>query len=535
MSLMSDEELQEDYAEALEDLMSNSRPLIKTLTEIADMNRAQFKVISSCIESRLRSGPTRSLLPTFYLLDSIAKSVAGDYAIHFSKSLVAIFKASFARAPVEIRAKLKALVGTWHKTFAPHLISDIQNFLRSPPPPPRRVAMLPVASGAQQQQQQQQMHQQPQQLQQTMYPPSFQQQQQQHPLMHARPAPRVGHLFANVTPAAAIAAQQQARGTGQLNVHRLQQLHQVQQMQQVQQAMKLQQQRQQMMPSAAELQARIAKLQVDMQARIDAGEAPTSEQMAALAQLTALVQRGAGVAPMQQQQPTASTTTANRLPASGGPVPLSAVLGNDRSSAKRNAAAARLDGTLADGDEHIKRQRTAALGHHGSLVELGDDALFERQRLGTLVPDVVRTLYRHDSACRSCGLRFADEKKKQEHLDWHFRMNRRENESLKKVRSRQWFLPIYEWIDYAGYESQQIADAAPFFDADAACRDDELDDDDDDDALQDNCVPVGERGDNAECAACGEPFDTFWDDDKEDWILRDCIQQDHDLYHPKCI
>ena len=43
--------------------------------------------------------------------------------------------------------------------------------------------------------------------------------------------------------------------------------------------------------------------------------------------------------------------------------------------------------------------------------------------------------------CSSCGVRFITEDmdKYREHLDWHFRQNRRDKDGIKVAKFRQWY------------------------------------------------------------------------------------------------
>ena len=49
------------------------------------------------------------------------------------------------------------------------------------------------------------------------------------------------------------------------------------------------------------------------------------------------------------------------------------------------------------------------------------------------------------------------------HLDWHFRINRREKLKLRTAFSRHWYLPFEEWMDYEGHESQQSSGERKLF------------------------------------------------------------------------
>jgi len=55
-------------------------------------------------------------------------------------------------------------------------------------------------------------------------------------------------------------------------------------------------------------------------------------------------------------------------------------------------------------------------------------------------PGAIEQLYT-GIGCSSCGLRFQSEAvdKYTEHLDWHFRQNRREKEEMKVAKCRQWY------------------------------------------------------------------------------------------------
>lgn len=59
--------------------------------------------------------------------------------------------------------------------------------------------------------------------------------------------------------------------------------------------------------------------------------------------------------------------------------------------------------------------------------------------------------------CGSCGLRFPPEQttKYSQHLDWHFRQNRRERDSKRKAHSRKWYYNRSDWIQYEEIEDAE--------------------------------------------------------------------------------
>jgi len=66
---------------------------------------------------------------------------------------------------------------------------------------------------------------------------------------------------------------------------------------------------------------------------------------------------------------------------------------------------------------------------------------------------IIDTLY-SGLQCSSCGLRFPPEQtiKYSQHLDWHFRQNRRERDSKRKAHSRKWYYNQADWIRYEEIE-----------------------------------------------------------------------------------
>lgn len=66
---------------------------------------------------------------------------------------------------------------------------------------------------------------------------------------------------------------------------------------------------------------------------------------------------------------------------------------------------------------------------------------------------IVDTLY-CGIQCSSCGLRFPPEQtmKYSQHLDWHFRQNRRERDSKRRAHFRKWYYNQSDWIKYEEIE-----------------------------------------------------------------------------------
>ena len=84
-----------DYADALKDLTINSKPMITSLTMLAQELGAHDVTIAcrigELIERHIRTSSPKAKLCGFYLMDSIAKNVKGHYVGHFAKGLADLY------------------------------------------------------------------------------------------------------------------------------------------------------------------------------------------------------------------------------------------------------------------------------------------------------------------------------------------------------------------------------------------------------------------------------------------------------------
>merc|ERR1712073_212986 len=87
----------------------------------------------------------------------------------------------------------------------------------------------------------------------------------------------------------------------------------------------------------------------------------------------------------------------------------------------------------------------------------------------------------------SCGVRFSKEEMPQytSHLDWHFRMKRREKDNAKRAQSRKWYFEKADWI---------------------VC--DEIEDENADESIE--------------------------EDEEEGWYLHNAMEHENVIYHPEC-
>jgi len=155
-------------------------------------------------------------------------------------------------------------------------------------------------------------------------------------------------------------------------------------------------------------------------------------------------------------------------------------------------------------------------------------------------PVISQFLYEQlPSQCKQCGIRFADsplgKRQMEEHLDMHFRQNRKAGQTTGRGHSRGWFIGIEDWIhdsstDVKGkgraYGSRPLnAKAAAA--AEAAKLDAEL-------RAMFVVVPPGDEAKSISCPICKEPLKSEFLEDDEEWVWKNAVQKDDKIFHATC-
>ncbi|KAJ1916292.1 mRNA 3' end processing factor [Mycoemilia scoparia] len=173
----------------------------------------------------------------------------------------------------------------------------------------------------------------------------------------------------------------------------------------------------------------------------------------------------------------------------------------------------------------------------------------------------------------------------QEHLDWHFRRNRRAKERLQKIRPRGWFVSLEAWEGAKEIEDVEMSEAALFgLEGSADSKKKSYNPYDDDDETEDidkqlgldeysngrvaagngddlnsgggggeadggegstggdsrqairnkNIVVVNPDFQSKKCPICREKFDMFWSDEDEEWMCRNARFLNNELHHATC-
>ena len=158
--------------------------------------------------------------------------------------------------------------------------------------------------------------------------------------------------------------------------------------------------------------------------------------------------------------------------------------------------------------------------------------------------------------CKQCGLRFKKEPygKKDRmaaHLDWHFRQNRRLRDKLKVTVSRAWYLTDLEWVSEVIVDVHDRQAAVAAFDVfggsggadstgsatfgaggEAASAPKSVLKKPSKDVVVSVIPAEGEHG--QKCAICCETLDRYFDEDKDEWMLRGVVKKQGVFYHQTC-
>lgn len=149
-------------------------------------------------------------------------------------------------------------------------------------------------------------------------------------------------------------------------------------------------------------------------------------------------------------------------------------------------------------------------------------------------PSIINALY-SGIQCSSCGIRFPLEQtiKYSQHLDWHFRENRRERDSARRAPTRKLYLPLSEWLQYQEIENEEEREKS-WFETQQTEMDSANEDSNQRTASPPPSCVAGPDDNNKSCDMCHDPFETFYNEETEEWHLRNAVRVEENIYHPIC-
>ncbi|KAI0719620.1 hypothetical protein C8T65DRAFT_635929 [Cerioporus squamosus] len=508
-----------DYMTRLSNLTVNSRPIIQSLSMIAQDYSRFADVVVQCIEQHLRRVPPWMKLPSFYLLDAIAKNVYDPYARHFTPVVVRLFVDTYEVVDQTTRSKMEEMLLTW-RTGAPD-----------------------------------------------------------------------GRELFGVVPQLAIERHIWGSNTSQPTGNRggSQSISQAQVLSELEFVLGQKERVLQSNPYDKATQSHIAILQ-QLRTLVQTGVSQ-GELGQILTQLRTLTTSPASSAPPPPPPPTAlpqpyPTPQSYSPPPSGPaasaapspaypsqqsyptsfdqpkvePVDLSRLLASATASMPSTSTAppvpdiANLFSALVKagvvpgttGPNVAKAEETSAPVDPAREAARAYRQFIRSHKVKLTSSDITRQrapitemLYnRLPTQCKQCSARFTDssvgKKQFEDHLDMHFRQNRKASQAVGRGHSRSWFITMEDWvhgevidIKGKGRADGRVVNSKAAAAEEAAKRDAEL-------RAMFVVVPPGDEAKPISCPICKEPLKSEFLEDDEEWVWRNAIKKEDRIYHATC-
>lgn len=133
--------------------------------------------------------------------------------------------------------------------------------------------------------------------------------------------------------------------------------------------------------------------------------------------------------------------------------------------------------------------------------------------------------------CKQCAIRFPDgsvgKKRMEDHLDMHFRQNRKASENIGRGHSRSWFVGIKDWTSDSSSALKGKGRADAKLSAEAEAEEAKL-------RASYVVVPPGDEAKSVQCPICKETLKCEFLEDDEDWAWKNAIRFQGRIYHATC-
>lgn len=190
--------------------------------------------------------------------------------------------------------------------------------------------------------------------------------------------------------------------------------------------------------------------------------------------------------------------------------------------------------TTADKEKEKEKEKTPEKEKEPEPEVIPDLFDFKIEKLKTVYTRFADELY-EGIQCSSCGIRFTvdDTEKYREHLDWHFRQNKREKDDYKVAKYRKWYYEMSEWIQYEENQGEEEKNRSNFFENMLNPVQEPSFVGSQGNKLIQCPAAIGNDTDDV-CDICGDPFEQFWEEEEEEWHLRNAVRVEGKTYHPVC-
>ncbi|EMR08083.1 hypothetical protein PNEG_03523 [Pneumocystis murina B123] len=509
------EEIKQDYLDSLQDLTINSRPLIRDLTIIAQETLYAAQYIVKAVEEHINRAPPSHKLPALYLLDSICKNVGSPYTIYFSQNLSKIFINTYTLMEPHLRMKMEELLQTWKQpvpgtnsltpVFSQEITRKIDGLLN-------KIRQLRLQHDQQRKLQASKS---------TMIPSV--------PLNsvvdYSSGIINLGNISGNPD---YIGNQHASLSiTSNITVNSL--------LVDISSLLAVAQKRVLLNPDDEIALKQIPAL-IKLQSILQISALPADQLYAIKEQLSALS--------LQQQQNTLQAVHYYPLQASYIGSSINVPPNIQSTDTETLLASLRSAGLLTDVSKNSTNDLKSCLSLDPNNLTLSSLALLNNS-LNTIElksssltkhrPELVVLLYECMSLqCHTCAKRFEDtqdgRKKRDAHLDWHFRINNRLRELSSRGQSRSWYFDEEEWIKYTHEDGSLITVEPLDNDLDKPKKHKDFNHDD-----SYVLTPTDPNAANEPCPICKEKFISVWNEDVEEWVWKNSISIEGVIYHANCL
>ncbi|KAI9886073.1 MAG: hypothetical protein M1823_002146 [Watsoniomyces obsoletus] len=203
-------------------------------------------------------------------------------------------------------------------------------------------------------------------------------------------------------------------------------------------------------------------------------------------------------------------------------------------------------------------------GGRGLPFDIPNDVSLTSASLKVPRPHLISSLYESQpSQCSTCGRRFpateAGRQKKARHLDWHFSVNIRMGEAIKRGQNRSWYVGEMDWIHSRDFDNENPSknDATNNKKSNntstagrpgSSSSNTGLGNTTGDGKGKTGDANIQEPGEkfilaptdpklvNAPCPICQERFETVWNDEAQEWVWMDAVKMGTKgrIYHASC-
>ncbi|KAG1755588.1 hypothetical protein EDB19DRAFT_1662099 [Suillus lakei] len=483
-----------DYAARLAELTINSRPIIQTLSMIAQEYSKWAEIVAQCLEAHIRRVPPWIKLPGFYLLDAISKNVYDPYTRHFAPFVIGLFLETYQQVDQATRSKMEEMLLTWRTAsptgkelfgVIPQL--TIEQGIWGGDSNPTGGTSGQISRAQVLSELEFTLSQKERALQSNAWDTTAQRhvqilQQPLNLLAAAPPATTTSYQY----PAQPAYPRQAAQSAFPPPVS-------------------------QHSPSTTYTSYALPSI-----------NQPKTEPVDSASLLSSVKSTGApstDIAGLYSALLKAGIVAATGTPVGAG-------------------ATATSEDTVASSTSSENLSRDAARAYRKSVLLQNirlTNADITRKR-----PNIDRLLYdRLPAQCKQCGIRFSDDtlgkKELEDHLDMHFRQNRKANQNIGRGHSRSWFVDLDDWVhegrvDVKGKgraDGPRPTNNKAALAVDAARRDAEL-------RTQFVVVPPGDEAKPLSCPICKETLKTEFLEDDEEWVWKNAVRKDDKIYHATC-